>query len=269
VADHHQDGENSHVQQEADLSKKSVLIVGVGGLGCPVAIALVQAGVGEVVLCDNDTVEETNLHRQVLFSESDLGDHKLDAAYRALKNYGSSQIRLERTRLLPSTARTLVQKVDLVVEGADNFATKFLAADACYLEHRPLVHGAAVRLLGTALSVAADGRPCYRCLFESVLPPEQAPNCSEAGVLGPVVGVIGALMADLALDILSGDDSRLGQIHSFDSRGLKLRTVKVHSRPLCPLCGNASSQKITDIHPSLYGVPAHCVAPLSSVQPQN
>ncbi len=239
-----------------DLSEKSALIVGVGGLGCPAAIALVRAGVGRVVLCDDDKVDETNLHRQVLYSQADVGRDKLDVAAEALAQLGNSAVELERTRLLPAIARKLVRQVDVVVEGADNFATKFLAADACYLENRPVVHGAAVRFLGTAWSVAPQGRPCYRCLFESVLPREAAPNCSEAGVVGPLVGVIGGLMADLALDILQNDLARQGQMHTFDGKSLRLRKIQVASRDDCPLCGAAANTKIEDTHPSHYGVSA-------------
>lgn len=249
-----------------DLSGKSVLVVGVGGLGCPVAIALVRAGVGRIVLCDNDTVDESNLHRQVLFSATDIGRNKLDAAAQALSQFGNSEIELKRTRLLPDVARELVRDVDLVVEGADNFATKFLASDACYLEKRPIVHGAAVRFMGTAWSVAAEGQPCYRCLFENLLPPDAAPNCSEAGVVGPLVGVVGGLMADLALDILHDDFERQGQIHSFDGKALRLRKVRVNPRPACALCGELSPGKIHDTHSSHYTVPAACGS-RSSLQP--
>ncbi len=250
----------------SDLSDKSVLIVGVGGLGCPAAIALVRAGVGRVVLCDDDKVDETNLHRQVLFSQADVGRDKLDVAAEALAQLGDSAVELARTRLLPAIARQLVRQVDVVVEGADIFATKFLAADACYLENRPIVHGAAVRFIGTAWSVAPQGRPCYRCLFESVLPRDAAPNCSEAGVVGPLVGVIGSLMADLALDVLQDERARQGQMHTFDGKSLRLRKVQVSFRDDCPLCGSAANTKIEDTHPSLYDVAADCSPPSSLAQ---
>jgi adenylyltransferase/sulfurtransferase len=220
------------------LADKSALIVGVGGLGCPAALALVRAGVGRVVLADDDLVEAANLHRQILFDERDVGRSKLDAARETLLGRGATDrgVELYRGRLLPDTARELVRSVDVVVEGSDNFATKFLAADASFLERRAVVHGAAIRWQGTAWLVPPGGAPCYRCLFEDV-PAGAQLGCSEAGVMGPVVGFVGALMADLALRFLVGDESAAGSITSYDGKRDRLRATSVPARPDCPLCG--------------------------------
>ena len=236
----------SSPEREA-LQHRSALVVGVGGLGCPVALALVEAGVGRIVLCDDDIVDATNLHRQILFTDTDVGTDKLSAAERALYCAGArpGSIELVRSRLLPDNARELVSGVDVVLEGADNFATKFLCADACYLERRAVVHGAAVRLRATVLTVAAQGAPCYRCLFED-LPVEDAPNCAEAGVLGPVVGFAGALMADRALSILLAENSVFGSIVSFDAKTDRVREFSLAARAECALCGPGRSiQNIT------------------------
>ncbi|MDX2052137.1 MAG: HesA/MoeB/ThiF family protein [Polyangiaceae bacterium] len=237
---------------ERPFATHSVLVVGVGGLGCPAALALVRAGVGRVVLADDDEVDITNLHRQILFEESDVGTPKLDAAHRALQRHleGFQRVELVRSRLLPENALALLSGVDVVVEGADNFATKFLAADAAHLASVPVVHGAAIRFQGTVLAVPPGGQPCYRCLFEDVPGAEAGLNCAQAGVMGPVVGVIGALMADNALRILAQDMSVFGKIATFDGKRDRLRFVPLTPNPKCPLCG--PTQSIGDVRESRY-----------------
>jgi len=241
------------------LQHKSALVVGVGGLGCPAALALAEAGVGRILLADDDLVEMTNLHRQILFDEGDLGQDKLDVAERALYRLGArpGSIELVRSRLLPENARELARRVDVVLEGADNFATKFLCADACFLEQRPVVHGAAVRLQATVFTVAASGAPCYRCLFEDLPSGEAAPNCAEAGVLGPVVGFAGALMADRALSVLLGDRSVFGTVVSYDGKADRARAVAVGARVKCALC--SAERTIHGISYARYTAPS-CAA---------
>lgn len=245
------------------------LVIGVGGLGCPAALALARSG-ARLLLCDDDVVDVTNLHRQVLFSEADLGHDKLDVAKERLLEAGAPSVELHRGRFLPESARELVERADVIVEGADNFATKFLAADAAHLGEKPVVHGAGVRWGGTALLVRAAGAPCYRCLFEDVPDEGAAPNCATAGVIGPVVGVIGALMADLALDVLTrGNEDgprapaspaqleRAGLMHSYDGKRDVLRAVPIHARADCPLCG--PSARLTDLDERRYLAPS-CAA---------
>jgi molybdopterin/thiamine biosynthesis adenylyltransferase len=233
------------------------LVVGVGGLGCPASLALAHAGVGTIGLCDDDEVDRSNLHRQILYGDGDVGTPKLDAAAAALRvaSGGRATVRLHRTRLLPETALALVREYDVVLEGSDNFATKFLAADACALARVPVVHASAVRWVGTAMAVAAEGHPCYRCLFED-LPREDAPNCAEAGVMGPVVGVVAAAQADLALALVDELDVA-GQLVTFDGRTDALRRRVVARRADCPLCGSAASvSRIERIESERYVSPA-------------
>ena len=239
-----------------------VLLVGMGGIGCPAALVLAHAGVGAVGLCDDDEVERTNLHRQILFADADVGAPKIDAALRALEGVRHEEAgahageapayRVHRSRLLPENAVATVSEYDVVLEGSDNFATKFMTADACAIARVPVVHASAVRWVGTALAVGPGGGPCYRCLFEDV-PVGDAPNCSEAGVMGPVVGAIAAAAADLVLAIADGE-APFGELVTFDGRAGNLRRRRVARRADCALCGSAPRSR--GIEPRAYVAPA-------------
>jgi molybdopterin/thiamine biosynthesis adenylyltransferase len=233
--------------------RKRALLVGVGGLGCPAALALARSGIGGIGLCDDDTVEPTNLHRQILFGAADLGVAKLEAAARALREIRADlPVYAHPMRLLPDNALALVGEYDVVLEGSDNFATKFLAADACALAGVPIVHASAVRWVGTALAVSARARPCYRCLFEDV-PTGDAPNCAEAGVMGPVAGIIAAAQVDLALAFIDGDPVG-GQLVTFDGWTKVFRRRTLVGRDDCTLCGR--TPRIQNIEPLAYTSPA-------------
>lgn len=219
-----------------------ILVVGVGGLGTPAALALAHAGIGTLVLSDDDNVEVSNLHRQILFGDGDVGRSKVAAAADALRRIPRHppSLRVDDAggRFLPTSAAKLLEDVDVVVEGSDNFATKFLVADACARARVPVVHGAAVRWHGTVLAVGPAGAPCYRCLFEA--PPEGGGRgCAEAGVVGPVVGILGAVQADLALRLLEGRPAA-GTLFTFDGRADVGRFRQAPRRPTCSLCGEAA-----------------------------
>jgi molybdopterin/thiamine biosynthesis adenylyltransferase len=217
-------------------ARTRILLVGLGGLGCAAAFALARAGVGLLGLADDDTVERGNLHRQILYGDRDVGRSKVDAAAGALRAIPEApDLRLHRERLLPNNALSLVGQYDIVLEGSDNFATKFLAADACALAQVAVVHASAVRWVGTALAVGARAKPCYRCLFED-LPAEQTANCASAGVMGPVVGMVAAVQVDLALSIADGAPTG-GTLVTFDGRSDAMRRRRVSARPGCALCG--------------------------------
>jgi molybdopterin/thiamine biosynthesis adenylyltransferase len=235
------------------LAGSRVLVVGVGGLGCPAAMALARAGVGTIGIADDDVVEASNLHRQILFRDADVGKPKVEAAASGLLRL-VPDLRIERhlTRMLPNNAVELASRYDVIVEGSDNFPTKFLAADASRIARKPIVHAAAVRWHGTALAVGQNGGPCYRCLFEDV-PRESAPNCAEAGVIGPMVGVVAAVQADLALSILRGDDVT-GTLFTFDGKTLESRRRLLPRRRGCPLCSDPRS--IDRIDPARYAAVA-------------
>jgi adenylyltransferase/sulfurtransferase len=227
----------------ANVNAATVLVVGLGGLGCPTALGLARAGVGRLLIADDDLVDETNLHRQILYRDDDVGRDKLDAGIAALSTLcpdSPTALVPLRTRILPENARQLVREADLVVEGSDNFATKFLVNDACHLEGRSHVQGSAVRWVTTAFCMGPRGNPCYRCLFEDVPRGIEAPNCAEAGVMGPVVGMGGALLVELALGVLQNRKPE-GQLISYDGKTDRLRRRPIHGRASCPLCGSAPS----------------------------
>jgi molybdopterin/thiamine biosynthesis adenylyltransferase len=220
-------------------AQSRVLVVGVGGIGCPAGLALARAGIGTIGLCDDDEVDLVNLHRQILFAESDADAHasKVDAAARALRAIAPSvEVRVHKERLLPDGAVDLVRQYDVVLEGADNYATKFLAADACGLAGVRVVHASAVRWVATALAVGALGRPCYRCLFEDV----------------PADGVIAAAQVDLALAMIEGVPVE-GQLVTFDGRTDTFRRRSIVARGDCPLCGHRP--RIRNIEPQAYVSP--------------
>lgn len=228
-----------------------VVLIGAGGIGAPAAIALAGAGsIDRITVVDDDLVDRSNLHRQILFEDGDVGAPKLDAFARALAARAPS-MRVDRVhgRALPDTARAIVRGAGVVIDATDNFSSRFLIADACALEGVPVVHAAAVRWTATVMAVAPRGAPCYRCLFED-LPQGAAPDCATAGVVGPVCGVAGAVAADRAIRALAGDASVFGSIVTFDGERDALREVAVRARNTCDLCGVARS--IRDVDPLRY-----------------
>jgi molybdopterin/thiamine biosynthesis adenylyltransferase len=235
------------------MSAGPVLLVGAGGIGAPAALALAASGVRRLRAVDDDRVELTNLHRQILFSEADVGRSKLDALAEALgRRFPGLEIEAREGRFLPETAGSLLDGIRVVIDATDNFASRFLIADACRLAEVPVVHAAAIRWRATVLAAPARGRPCYRCVFED-LPEGPAPDCATAGVAGPVCGVAGAIAADRALALLSGGAG--GTMTTYDGLRDILRAFPVAARAGCPLCG--SGRAIDSIVASRY-VAAPC-----------
>lgn len=222
-----------------DLRGKSALVVGAGGLGGPALLVLAAGGVGRVVLVEDDAVETSNLNRQPLFGEADVGARKAVAAgarLRALFPGLAVEARDERFDL--PGAVDLVASVDVVVDGSDNFATKFLANDAALRARRPLVHGGVLRTTAQLLSVVPGAfGGCLRCLFEAPPPPGSVPSCSEAGILGPVAGFAGALMGAEALRLLAGERGAYeGRLYTYEARSARSRIVLVRKRAGCAAC---------------------------------
>lgn len=227
------------------LAAGSVLLVGMGGLGSPAALYLAAAGVGRLGLVDFDVVDPSNLQRQVLYAESDVGRSKLDSAAARLRAANSGlELELHECRVGRENARELVAGYDVVVDGTDNFPTRYLVHDACYFAGRPYVYGSIFRFEGQA-SVFARGRgPCYRCLFPEPPPPGSVPSCAEAGVLGVLPGIIGSIQANEALKLLLGiGEPLLGRLLLFDALAMRFRELRLKRDTGCPLCGDQPTQR--------------------------
>ena len=222
-----------------DLSRKSALVVGAGGLGGPAMLVLAGAGVGRIVVVEDDAVETSNLSRQPLFGEPDLGGRKAStAAARVRALFPSVEVEARDERFAPGNAVELARAADVVVDGSDNFATKFLANDAALRARRPLVHGGVLRTTAQLLTVVPGGLGgCLRCLFEGPPPAGSVPSCADAGVLGPVAGLAGALMGAEALRVLAGERGAYeGRLLVFEARTARSRLVLVRKRAGCAAC---------------------------------
>lgn len=228
------------VQGQLNLSKTSVLIVGCGGLGCPVAQYLAAAGVGRLGLLDYDEVELSNLHRQVLHGEEDQGQAKALSAARAVKRLNSAvECVPYHLQLSPENALQLIQQYDIVADCSDNVPTRYLVNDACVLSGKPLVSASALRMEGQLTVYNYCGGPCYRCLYPVPPPPETVTNCSDGGVLGVVPGIMGCLQALEVLKIASGRGSSCGQqLMMFDAQDARFRSIKLRPKQAgCAVCG--------------------------------
>lgn len=227
---------------QARLRGARVLVVGAGGLGSPLLLYLAAAGVGTLGIIDHDTVELSNLQRQIAHGTDDLGRAKVESAAAAARRI-NPEVRIEahRARLTAGNVAGLVGGYDLVCDGTDNFATRFLIADACVAARRTLVSAAVLRFegqLATFKPHAGPDLPCYRCLYPAPPPPDLVPSCSEAGVLGAVTGVMGTLQATEVLKELLGiGESLAGRLLVWDALAARFRTIRLRRDPACPCCG--------------------------------
>ena len=226
------------------LKSARVLVVGAGGLGSPVALYLAAAGVGTLGLADFDEVDATNLQRQILHGESDVGRPKLDSARdRLAETNPHVQVIAHDARLSGANALSVLADYDVVVDGTDNFPTRYLVNDACVMLGKPNVYGSVHRWEGQVSVFATEGGPCYRCLFREPPPPGLVPNCAEGGVLGVVPGVVGSLQALETVKLILGRGSPLaGRLLIFDGLELEWREVAVRPDPACPVCGDNPTQ---------------------------
>jgi len=217
-----------------------VLCIGAGGLGSPAALYLAAAGVGTIGLVDFDRVDISNLQRQILYGTDDVGRPKLVAARERIHDMNSNvDVVSHDCRLTSENARAIVDSYDVIIDGSDNFPTRYLSNDVCVFARKPNIYGSVFRFEGQASVFAPHlGGPCYRCLFPEPPPPGAAPSCAEAGVLGVLPGIIGLMQATEALKLLVGaGETLVGRFLHFDALKMKFREFKVRRDPECPVCG--------------------------------
>lgn len=224
------------------LLDAKVLMVGAGGLGSPISIYLTLAGVGTVGLVDFDDVDVTNLQRQILHFNDDIGRPKVVSAVETLKAYNpDTVVKVHEEPISSVNAMDIMEGYDIIVNGADNFPTRYLVNDAAYLSGKPLVDGSILLFDGQATTYL-PGQGCYRCLFPSPPPPGEVPSCAEAGVLGMLPGMVGTIQATEVVKLILGvGDSLSGKLLLIDALSMDFRTVKIRRNPECPLCGDNPS----------------------------
>ena len=229
--------------QRALLDSK-VLVVGAGGLGGPVALYLALAGVGTIGLVDFDVVDLSNLQRQVLHNTGTVGMPKVQSAIQTLARYNpDASVIPHEFPINSENAMERVKEYDIVVNGADNFATRYLVNDAAYLNDKPVVDGS-ILIFDGQVTVYQPGKGCYRCLFPEPPPPGMVPNCAEAGVLGALTGTVGSIQATEVIKLVLGVGETLtGRLLLIDGLNMEFRVVKTRRNPNCPLCGDAPTVK--------------------------
>lgn len=247
------------MEGQKKLKDSSVLIIGAGGLGSPVAMYLAAAGIGRIGLVDYDVVDESNLQRQIIHGTKDVGRAKLDSAKETILDINPFvQVETYQVPFTSANALEIVQKYDIVLDGTDNFPTRYLVNDACVMAGKPNVYGSIFRFEGQVSVFATKNGPCYRCLYPDPPPPGLVPSCAEGGVLGVLPGTIGALQATEGIKMLLGIGQPLiGRLLIYDALALDFTELKVRKNPNCPVCG--SNPTVTELidYEQFCGMPAH------------
>jgi len=227
------------MEGQLKLKRAKVLCVGTGGLGAPLGLYLAAAGVGTIGLVDFDKVDDSNLQRQILFSTQDVGRPKIEAAADRLRGLNPEiQIDTFDTHLSSENALDILKDYDIVVDGTDNFPTRYLVNDACVLLKKPNVYGSIYRFEGQVTILGFPEGPCYRCLYPEPPPPGLVPSCAEGGVLGVLPGIVGCIQAVETLKLIIGKgESLVGRLLLFDALAMRFRELKLRKNPDCPACG--------------------------------
>jgi len=228
------------VAGQVKLLKSKVLCIGAGGLGSPSSMYLAAAGIGTLGMIDDDVVDASNLQRQILHSTKSVGTAKVESAEATLRGLNPDvKVDKHRTRITADNAIELIGPYDVIIDGADNFATRYLVNDVALRLGKPVIHASIFRFEGQLTVFPANGSPCYRCLYPQPPPAEEAPSCAEAGVLGVLPGVMGVLQATEAIKLLLNlGDSLAGRLLVYDALKVKFRELKLRRDPKCPTCGD-------------------------------
>ena len=241
------------------LKQAKVLLIGAGGLGAPLGLYLAAAGVGRIGMVDFDTVDFTNLQRQVIHGTKDVGRKKLDSAAESMMDINPHvQIDKHETALTSENALEILKDYDIVIDGTDNFPTRYLVNDACVLLGKPNVYGSIFRFEGQATVFAYEDGPCYRCLYPEPPPPGLVPSCAEGGVLGILPGTIGLIQATEAVKLILGiGETLVGRLLLYDALTMRFRELKLRKNPECPICGeHRTITKLID-YQEFCGIPKH------------
>ncbi len=250
-------------QGQQKLLQGKVLLIGAGGLGCPTALYLAAAGIGKIGLVDADVVDKSNLQRQVLFGESDVGRPKVEVARERLLDLNPGiEIVAHHDLMTSHNAFDIMADYDIIVNGCDNFPTRYLVNDAAVLTGKPVVDGSIFRFEGQATVYdSAAGGPCYRCLYPEPPPPGEVPSCSEGGVLGVLPGTIGLVQATEVVKLVLGKGEPLvGRMLLYDALDMKFRELKLRRNAECPVCGDAPTVKELIDYDIFCGLPGHSEA---------
>jgi sulfur-carrier protein adenylyltransferase/sulfurtransferase len=247
------------VEGQERLKASKVLLVGTGGLGSPLALYLAAAGVGTIGIVDNDVVDASNLQRQIIHRTSMIGQPKVESARQAILDVNPHvTVNVHETYLTSENALEVIEPYDLVIDGTDNFPTRYLVNDACVLLGKPNVYGSIFRFEGQLSVFWAEEGPCYRCMFPEPPPPGMVPNCAEGGVLGVIAGSIGTAQATEGIKLLTGIGTpTIGRLGLYDALEQSWMYVKVNKDPDCPVCGeNPTVTQLID-YEEFCGMPAH------------
>jgi adenylyltransferase/sulfurtransferase len=244
------------MEGQQKLKAARVLAVGTGGLGAPLALYLAAAGVGTLGLIDFDVVDESNLQRQIIHSQSTVGMLKVDSAEQMIKGLNkNTNVVKHNTMLTSANALEIFKDYDIIADGTDNFQTRYLVNDACVLTGKPNAYGSIFRFEGQASVFAHEDGPCYRCLYPEPPPPGLVPSCAEGGVLGILPGLVGIIQATEVIKLILGiGEPLVGRLLLIDALGMNFRTLKLRKNPNCPMCGTHEIKELID-YDQFCGVP--------------